>query len=114
MNTKELFMRASERCPMEQVEFLGYLGDSVRMLLARYPTALLAAAGDGCIAAPATLEEECGLDPLYDEALICGAVAGKSGEAGDRSAFLTEAELAYRARWRAVAKGKRLAHEGRW
>ncbi|MBQ8350746.1 MAG: hypothetical protein IJY20_01720 [Clostridia bacterium] len=113
MNTKELFFRARERCPMEQSEFLGYLGDCVRTLLARYPTALLARAGDGEIGAPETLEDDCGLDPLYDGALIAGAIAGKTKEAADTSAFLTEAEHAYRACWRRAAKGKRMAR-GRW
>jgi hypothetical protein len=113
MNTKELFFRAREKCPMEQSEFLGHLGDCVRALLARYPTALLARAGDGAISAPGTLEEDCGLDPLYDGALIAGCVAGKSGREEDRAAFLTEAEHAYRARWRQAARGKRVAG-GRW
>lgn len=98
---------------MEQSEFLGYLGDCVRALLARYPTALLAREGDAEIGAPATLEQDCGLDPLYDGALIAGAVAGKTGEATDKSAFLSEAELAYRARWRQAARGKRFSR-GRW
>ena len=104
MNTKELFLRAREICPMEQVEFLGYLGDSVR--------ALLACAGDGSIAAPETVDEECGLDPLYDGALIAGAVAGKSGKSEDEARFLREAEEAFRAAWRRAARGKRLAVRG--
>lgn len=112
MNTKELFFRARERCPMAQDEFLGALGDCVRALLARYPTGLLAREGDGSIAAPATLEEECGLDPLYDSALLCGTIAGRTGKEEDRAAFLTEAEHAYRACWRRAARGRSLAHRG--
>ena len=114
MNTKELFIRARELCPMEQSEFLGHLGDCVRMLLARYPTALLARTGDGAIGAPASLDESCGLDERYDEALIRGAVAGKSGEESARSIFLAEAECAFRAVWRERARGKRIAGERRW
>ena len=106
-------MRARELCPMEQVEFLGYLGDCVRTLLARYPTGLLARAGDGSIQAPETVDEESGLDPLYDQALILGAVAGKSGKSEDADKFTREAELAFRTLWRRAARGKRLPL-GRW
>ncbi len=112
MNTKELFFRAGERCPMEQGEFLGFLGDCVRALLARYPTALLAQEGDGSIEPPKTLEEQSGLHPLYEGALLAGVIAGKSGKEEDRTAFLTEAEHAYRARWRQAARGKRLRQRG--
>lgn len=97
---------------MEQGEFLGFLGDCVRALLARYPTALLAQEGDGSIAPPATLEEECGLHAVYDGALLAGVIAGKSGKEEDRAAFLTEAEHAYRARWRETARGKRVQPRG--
>lgn len=99
---------------MEQAEFLSHVGDCVRMLLARYPTALLARAGDGAIAAPVTLEEDCGIDEAYDQALILGAVAGKTGGESDHAHFLSEAEQAYRAVWRKQAKGKRLAMRGGW
>ncbi len=113
MKTKELFLRATALCPMEIHEFIGHLGDAVRALLARYPTSLLAA-GDGEIAAPRSLEEECGLHPLYSGALILGVLAGKRGEATARTAFLEEADAVYRALWRRAAVGCRHTAGGRW
>ena len=107
MNTKQLFLRVCEVCPMEVHEFFTYLGTCVRMLLARYPTALLAAAGDGEIRIPRAFEEACGIDPLYEGALIQGVVAGKTQSQADQNAFLEEADLVYRALWRRAARGKR-------
>ena len=107
MKTKQLFLRAYEVCPMEEREFLNYLGDCLRALLARYPTALLAARGDGEIKIPAAMDEECGLDELYSGALLQGIVAGATGDAGDRTAFLEEADLVYRNLWRRAARGAR-------
>ena len=107
MKTKQLFLRAYEVCPMEEREFLNYLGDCLRALLARYPTALLAARGDGEIKIPAAMDEECGLDELYSGALLQGIVAGATGDAGDRAAFLKEADLVYRNLWRRAARGAR-------
>ncbi len=107
MNTKQLFLRVYEVCPMEAQDFFVHLGTCVRMLLARYPTALLAAPGDGEIMIPHAFGEACGIDPLYEGALIQGIVAGKSGEQADMDAFLREADLAYRALWRRAARGKR-------
>ena len=114
MNTKELFFRVRERHPIEQADFLGALGDCVRALLARYPTALLTAEGDGSIGAPGGLEESCGLHPLYDSALILGCLAAAGADGVTQNDFLREAELAYRSRWRECAKGKRIAPRGRW
>lgn len=107
MNTKQLFLRVYEVCPMEVEEFFKHLGTCVRMLLVRYPTGLLAAPGDGAIAPPRTFEEACGIDPLYEGALIQGVIAGKTESEADRHAFLEEAELAYRTLWRRAAQGKR-------
>ena len=114
MNTKELFFRVRSRHPMEQADFLYYLGDCVRALLSRYPTAQLTDMGDGSIGAPASLEESCGLHPVYDSALVLGCLAAATGDASAYDAFLREAELAYRSRWRECAKGKRMAPQGRW
>ncbi|MBQ8859181.1 MAG: hypothetical protein IJ012_05265 [Clostridia bacterium] len=107
MKTKQLFLRAYEVCPMEEREFLNYLGDCLRALLARYPTSLLAARGDGEIKIPTAMDEECGLDELYSGALLQGVVAGATGDASDRAAFLEEADYAYRNLWRRAAKGAR-------
>ena len=92
---------------MEEREFLRYLGDCLRALLVRYPTALLASKGDGEIKIPIAMDEECGLDELYSGALLQGVVAGATGDPGDRAAFLEEADHTYRALWRRAARGAR-------
>ena len=107
MNTKQLFLRVYEVCPMEVQDFFTHLGTCVRMLLARYPTSLLAAAGDGEITIPRTFEDACAIDPLYEGVLIQGVIAGKTQSKADQNAFLEEADLVYRTLWRRAARGKR-------
>lgn len=107
MKTKQLFLRAYEVCPMEEREFLNYLENCLRALLTRYPTALLAADGDGEIKIPTAMNEECGIDELYSGALLQGVVAGATGDAADRAAFFEEADHAYRSLWRRAARGAR-------
>ena len=112
MTTRELFLRVLATCEIEEHEFLCALADTVRSLLALYPTALLAKAGDGEIKAPRSLDDEAGLDPLYDGALVLGVIARKTGGAGESAAFLSEADHAYRKLWRAAAARRRAAMRG--
>jgi hypothetical protein len=107
MTTRELYLRVLATCEMSESDFLIYLGDVVRSLLALYPTALLCRAGDAIIGPPASLDEESGLDPLYDGALVAGVVACKTGDSGARATFLSEAEHAFRKLWRAAARRRR-------
>ena len=111
MTTKQMFLLASELCPMEQNEFLIHLGSTVRALLSRYPTSLLCREGDGEIRSPRSLDEECGIHDLYGGALLQGVIAAKTGEERDRRLFLEEADATYRNLWRCAARGKR--HTGR-
>ena len=111
MTTKQLFLLATEVCPMEQNEFFLHLGNALRALLARYPTSLLAKEGDCEIKAPSVFSEDCGVNDLYGGALLRGVIAGKSGSEADRLLFLEEADAAYLNLWRRAARGKR--HVGR-
>lgn len=112
MSTKDLFLRVLGTCEIEETEFLLFLADTVRSLLALYPTAQLAQAGDGEIKPPETLEEDCGLDPLYDGALILGVLSRKTGSAADSAAFYAEADRAYRKLWREAAARRRAMMRG--
>lgn len=107
MTTRELYLRVLATCDITESEFLLYLGDVVRSLLALYPTALLAKAGDSVIGPPTSLDESCGLDPLYDGALTAGVVACRTGDSGARATFLSEAEHAFRKLWRAAARRRK-------
>ncbi len=107
MTTKQLYLWVYERHPMETGEFFPCLSACVRRLLARYPTGLLAAPGDGSITAPRTLEEETGIDPLYAEALVNGVLYEASGQAAHDTRFREEADRAYLTLWRRAARGKR-------
>lgn len=112
MSTRELFLRVLGTCEMEENEFLLFLADTVRSLLSLYPTALLSKAGDCEIRPPETLDEQCGLDPLYDGALVLGVIARKTGGVAESSAFHSEADHAYRKLWRAAAARRRARMRG--
>jgi hypothetical protein len=105
-------LRVLGTAKMEESEFLLLLADTVRSLLALYPTALLSKAGDCEVRVPETLDEECGLDPLYDGALILGVMARRTGGAAENAAFLSEADHAYRKLWRAAAARRRAKMRG--
>lgn len=107
MSTRELFLRVLATCPMEEAAFLLLLGDTVRSLLALYPTPLLSRAGNAAIGAPTTLDEETGLHPLYDGALVAGVIARKTKDPADNAAFHSEAEGAFRSAWREAAARRR-------
>ncbi len=112
MNTKELYLRVLGTCEMGEGEFLLFLGDAVRSLLSLYPHALLLREGGTVLGAPASLEEESGLDPLYDGALVAAVIAAKSGDASARASFLREADGAFRGLWRRAAALRREAVRG--
>ena len=110
MTTRELYLRVLGTCDMKESEFLLFLGDVVRSLLALYPTALLTQEGDSVIGPPASLDEGTGLHPFYDGAVVSGVIACKTGDADARASFLSESEHAFRKLWRAAVrrrKGKR-------
>lgn len=115
MTTRELYLRVLATCDMKESDFLLYLGDVVRSLLALYPTALLCGQGDSEIGPPATLDAETGLHPYYDGALVAGVIACKTGDSGARASFLSESEHAFRKLWRAAARrrhARRVGEEG--
>lgn len=112
MNTRELYLRVLGTCELGEGEFLLLLGDAVRALLSLYPHALLLREGSTVIGAPASLDEESGLDPLYDGALVAAVIAAKTGDAGARATFLREADGAFRELWRRAAARRRAAVRG--
>ncbi len=112
MSTRDLFLRVLGTCEMEENEFLLFLADTVRSLLALYPTALLSKAGDAEVKVPETLDEDCGLDPLYDGTLVLGVIARKTGSADESAAFFSEADHAYRKLWREAASRRRARMRG--
>lgn len=112
MNTRELYLRVLGTCEMGEGEFLLFLGDAVRSLLSLYPHALLLREGGTVLGAPASLNEETGLDPLYDGALIAAVVSAKTGDVEAKARFLREAEGAFREMWRRAAARRREAVRG--
>ena len=112
MTTRELYLRVLGTCEMGEGEFLLFLGDAVRSLLALYPHALLLGEGQSVLGAPASLDEGTGLDPLYDGALIAAVIGAKREDAGARANFLSEADAAFRQMWRRAAARRRESIRG--
>lgn len=111
MTTKDMYLCACARCPMEVNEFLTTLGDVVRTLQGRYPASLFCEVGRH-VAVPQGLEEESGLSPCYDGAIILAAVAAKDGGAALQKRAEEALEAAVRLRWREAAAGVRITHTG--
>ncbi len=111
MTTKDMYLRACARRPMEINEFLTALGDVVRTLQGRYPEGLFCEAG-GHVTVPQGLEEESGLPPCYDGAVILAAVAAKDGGAALQKRAEDALEAVVRLRWREAAAGARITHTG--
>jgi hypothetical protein len=112
MNTRELYLRVLGTCEMKESEFLLLLGDAVRSLLSLYPHALLLREGGTVLGAPDSLDEQTGLDPLYDGALVAAVIAAKTGDAEAKARGIREADGAFREMWRRAAARRREAVRG--
>lgn len=112
MDTKKLYARACEVTPLDANGFLSALGSAVDFLTARYGDAV-AARGREVRSALESLDDDCGVDVIFTDALLNYLLFVCTKDKERRTFAVVEADYAYRTLWRARAKELRVAQE-RW
>ncbi len=106
METKSLFLRVNAIRPIGQSRFLDLLADTVRQLSVRFPPALLSDGQDLTI--PDSLDQTLPVHDRYFGAIVLGVLSNDSGSTSERTAFLNEADCAYRSLWREAAAHRQI------